>query len=383
MQVKTALSRFSLCLCALYALLNSPQTAVAQKPTATSSAPTTRAAADRTLAIEVLIQPQPRDRIRAQDWGRVLQELGYSPRFRSPIAGEKMRIEEAEVDGRPRVLVVGGLTSDGSLELGTSRFNLADSAKIDAFLKSLKQNGPGGAASGNPRWGLTEQQFLDVSRQLSTLVEQPITLASPATSIQRLGLPPELPVIFADNSLQASTQPPLDSAPEEIDLSGMSQGTALAILLAQYGMGFRPALTKQGSFVLEIHPGGEAENLWPVGWKTLEPIPDVLPAWLKAIPFDIQDADLNSLIRAVADKLQIPAFTSSHKLAAAKTSLDELTWSRTGKLSPFAMLRTVGEKFELGFDVRADETGKLFLWTTTRTEADAFARRFAHIRPTK
>jgi hypothetical protein len=359
-----------------------PATASAQISPPAATAPTNRATADRTLVLEILIQPQPRDRIRAQDWGRSLQQLGYSPKFRSPMPGEKMRIEESDVDGRPRVLVVAGLNPDGSLEIGNRRFSVADGTAIDSLLQSLKQNGTSGTA-GNPRWGLSEQQFLDFSRLISDPIEQPVVLSTPAASVKQLALPAEIPIMFADQALQASLQQRPESAPMELDLTGLSRGTALAVLLSQYGLGFRPALTRQGNFVVEIHPGGEADNLWPIGWKTLEPTPDVLPAWLKSIPFDIQDADLNSLIEAVAEKLRIPVYKSSQKIAAADLALDELTWSRSGKLSPFNMLRTVGEKFELGFDVRADEAGRLFLWATTRAEADAFNRRFAHIRPPK
>lgn len=339
--------------------------------------------AERVLALEVLIQPQARDRIRAQEWGRLLQELGYSPRFRVPVVGEKQRMEEEQADGRTRLLVVGGLKSDGSLELGNRRFTQGEGPALDTFLRDLRQHGPGGPAAGNPRWGLSEEQFLEFSRLVSTPLEQGVELSSPAATVDRLGLPRELSVVFVDELVKTSVQPKPESLPEQLELTGISRGTALSIILAQYGMGFRPVLTREGRFIVEICSGSEADNLWPVGWKTLEPTPDVLPAWLKSIPFNIEDADLTSLVEAVAEKLQIPAYTSAHALAAAGRPLDELTWSRSGKLSPFAMLRTVGEKFELGFDVRADEAGRLFLWTTTRQQADAFAKRFAHIRPVK
>ena len=340
-------------------------------------------ATERVLVLEVLIQPQARDRIRAQDWGRLLQEKGYSPRFRVPAVGEKQRLEEETADGRIRIVVVGGLKPDGSLELGNRRFTPGDGTALEKFLKDLKQYGTGGPAAGNPRWGLSEEQFLSFSRLLSKPLEGPIELGSPAATVETLGLPMELSVVFADDAVARSLQPRSEQVPEQLELTGVSRGTALAIVLAQYGMGFRPVLTKQGTFVVEVCSGGEADNLWPVGWKTLEPTPDVLPAWLKSIPFSIEDADLTSLLEAVAGKLQIPVYTSVHALAAAGRSLDELTWSRTGKLSPFAMLRTVGEKYELGFDVRADEAGRLFLWATTRQQADAFGKRFAHIRPVK
>jgi len=80
----------------------------------------------RSLVLEVLIQPSPIYRVRAQDWGRELQELGYAPRFREPVAGEKMRIEQQLKDGRDVVFIVGGLTRDGGLTLGNTTFALAD-----------------------------------------------------------------------------------------------------------------------------------------------------------------------------------------------------------------------------------------------------------------
>jgi hypothetical protein len=357
--------------------------ALSQTPGTGISSSRGRATADRVLALEVLIQPQARDRIRAQEWGRLLQELGYSPRFRVPAVGEKQRLEEESANGRQRLLAVGGLQADGSIELGGRRFTLSDGPALDQFLQDLRRHGSGGPAAGNPRWGLSDEQFLAFSRLLLEPVEESLELGSPAETVKRLGLPMELSIVFADEVLQSSLQPRPEGAPEELELSGVSRGTALAIALSQYGMGFRPVLTKQGKYVAEIRAGGEADNLWPVGWKTLEPIPDVLPAWLKSIPFSIEDADLASLVEAVSGKLEIPAYSSALALRTAGRSLDELTWSRSGKLSPFAMLRTVGEKFELGFDVRADEAGRLFLWVTTRQQADAFARRFAHIRPVK
>ncbi len=357
--------------------------ALSQTPgTGISSSPG-RATPDRVLALEVLIQPQARDRIRAQEWGRLLQELGYSPRFRVPAVGEKQRLEEESANGRLRLLAVGGLQADGSIELGGRRFTLSDGPVLDQFLQDLRKHGSGGPAAGNPRWGLSDEQFLAFSRLLLETVEESVELGSPAETVRQLRLPMELSIVFADEVLQSSLQPRPEGAPEELELSGVSRGTALAIALSQYGMGFRPVLTKQGKYVAEIRAGGEADNLWPVGWKTLEPMPEVLPAWLKSIPFSIEDADLASLVEAVSGKLEIPAYSSALALRTAGRSLDELTWSRSGKLSPFAMLRTVGEKFELGFDVRADEAGRLFLWVTTRQQADAFARRFAHIRPVK
>jgi hypothetical protein len=189
--------------------------------------------------------------------------------------------------------------------------------------------------------------------------------------------------VFAEAAFQASLQPRPSSAPESLNVSGLTKGTALALVLAQYGMGYRPIPGRDDRYSVEIVPGDEGSNLWPTGWKTAESTADVVPAWLKSIPFDVEDADVASIAQAVADKLELPLVVSSQSIQRDCQPLEDLVYSRSGKLSPFAILRGLADKFELSFDVRADEAGKLFLWATSSRDAASFNRRFAHIRPPK
>ena len=337
----------------------------------------------RSLVLEVLIQPSPIYRVRAQEWGRELQELGYAPRFREPVAGEKMRIEQQLKDGRDVVFIVGGLTRDGGLTLGNTTFALADMKELNRFLDDMRTHGPGGAPAGNPRWGLTEQQFQDFVRLVSEPADSDVSLGSAAATVGSLKLPEQLAVVFAEEAFQASLQPRPETAPESLKLQGLTKGTALAVVLAQYGMGYRPIVGRGDRYTVEIVMGDESSNLWPTGWKTAESTADVLPAWLKSIPFDVEDADVASIAQAVADKLELPLVVSSQSIQRDGKPLEDLVYSRSGKLSPFGILRGLSDKFELGFDVRADEAGKLFLWATSSRDAAAFNKRFAHIRPPK
>ena len=258
----------------------------------------------RSLVLEVLIQPSPIYRVRAQEWGRELQELGYAPRFREPVAGEKMRIEQQLKDGRDVVFIVGGLTRDGGLTLGNTTFALADMKELNRFLDDMRTHGPGGAPAGNPRWGLTEQQFQDFVRLVSEPADSDVSLGSAAATVGSLKLPEQLAVVFAEEAFQASLQPRPETAPESLKLQGLTKGTALAVVLAQYGMGYRPIVGRGDRYTVEIVMGDESSNLWPTGWKTAESTADVLPAWLKSIPFDVEDADVASIAQAVADKLE-------------------------------------------------------------------------------
>jgi len=355
-------------------------------PTGSASAQSSGTKASRlkrSLVLEVLIQPSPIYRVRAQEWGRELQELGYAPRFREPVAGEKMRIEQQLKDGRDVLLVVGGLTKEGALTLGTKTYAVADIKELGRFLDDLQTHGPGGAPAGNPRWGLTEEQFQSFVKLVSEPVQGEVALGSAAAAVSSLELPRSLTVVFAEAAFQASLQPRPSSAPESLNVSGLTKGTALALVLAQYGMGYRPIPGRDDRYSVEIVPGDEGSNLWPTGWKTAESTADVVPAWLKSIPFDVEDADVASIAQAVADKLELPLVVSSQSIQRDCQPLEDLVYSRSGKLSPFAILRGLADKFELSFDVRADEAGKLFLWATSSRDAASFNRRFAHIRPPK
>lgn len=366
-------------------LLTSPQSARAQTG---GGAATLRPAVKvtqtrRTLTLEILIQSQPAYRVKAQEWGRILQELGYAPRFREAVQGEKIRIEEQLQDGRDSVLVVGGMTPGGALKFSGRNFTVSERAELGKYLAELKEHGAGGMPAGNPRWGLTETQFQEFVKLMNSPVENPVELSTAGGTVRSLGLPAEVSVVFSESAFAVSLQTRPDFVPESLELTGISRGTALAIVLAQYGLGFRPVLNTAGGYAIEIEPGNESSNLWPVGWKSQESTADVLPAWLKSIPFDVEDADVSSLVQAVAEKLAIPQYTGANALATEKLDINDITYSRTGRLSPFGMLRSLSDKFGLGFDVRADENGKLFLWTTTQKESASFNQRFAHIRPAR
>ncbi len=333
----------------------------------------------RTLVLEVLMQPQPLYRVRAQEWGRILQELGYSPRFRAPEPGEKMRIEQEQERGRLVVRVVGGMTSTGAITIGGQSYSIPDKDALAQVLQNLKQSGST-EADGDPRWGLSEQQFAEVRELMLAPVSGPIRLSSLGPTLRSLGLPRELPVTYRDDAYQKSLAAAPQSAPQEIELSGVSRGTALALLLAQYGLGFRPVTTRDGGYAVEVAVGGEADGLWPVGWKTEESTPDLVPGYLRSIPFSLEDANVQTVLEAIAGHLELPLHESSFALAEAERVPDTLVITRDKKMAPFQMLLDVARIHELGFAVRADEAGKIFLWITTAEESAAFEQRFDHVR---
>jgi len=335
----------------------------------------------RTVELDVLIQSAPNYRVKAQEWGRLFQELGYTPKFRQPKPGEEIRIEDIVDGDRVSVHIVCGMSADGSIRVGRQKFTLADSNRLRSLLDELRDYGSGGPPERNPTWGMTEVQLTEIMKLLSEPVKDVTQLQAPLLSVESLGLPDGVKLTFADSARERALGRRPESAPTELDLKGCSKGTGMAIILAQYGLGFRPQRIAANRFELQIHAGGETNNLWPTGWKTQETVARVLPAYLKSIKVDVQDTEISTLLEVLSERLKIPVFQSSFELGSAGKNLDELTYSRDEtKIAPSRLLTSIGDKHKLGFDVRVDEGGKLFLWATTAEESAAFRARFAHVK---
>ena len=335
----------------------------------------------RNVELDVLIHAAPSYRVKAQEWGRLFQELGYTPKFRQPRPGEEIRIEDIVDGDRVTVRIVCGMSSDGSIRIGRQKFTLDDANKLRSFLDELKDYGSGGPPERNPSWGMSEVQLMEIMKLLSEPVTDVVQLQSPIVAVESLGLPEGVKLTFADSARERALGRRPESAPEELDLNSCSKGTGMAIVLAQYGLGFRPQRIAANRFELQINAGGETNNLWPVGWKSQETVASILPAYLKAIPVDVEDAEVSTLLGVVSERLKIPVFYSSFELTSAGKSLHDLTYTRKqDKIAPSRLLTSIGDKHKLGFDVRVDEGGKPFLWATTAAESAAFRARFAHVK---
>lgn len=335
----------------------------------------------RTLDLEVLIQSQTSYRLRAQEWGRVLQDLGYSVKFREARAGEAPGVEDRNDGDLLQTRVVAGMAADGSLRVGSQRFTLDTTQPLVNWLEEIRLYGANGPPNANPTWGLSDEQFREVTQLLAQPVANSIELQSPVLAIEAIGLPSKMRMKFTDASRALALGRKPESLPASIELQGFSRGTAIAIVLAQYGLGFRPKYVAPGQYDIEIDRGDESSNLWPVGWKPEQSYSEILPAYLKAIPLDVDDVEVAQLVAAVADKLQLPWFSSSHALHGKGLHISTLKYTRkSDRISPVRLLTAVGDKLHLGFDVRVDEAGKLFLWATTEDDASAFRNRFAHVK---
>lgn len=336
----------------------------------------------RTLEVEVLIQSQPSYRINAQEWGRVFQQLGYSVKFREPRGGESPRIEDQDRDDILSTRVVAAMTADGAIRIGTQKFDTETTQPLIGALEKIRKHGAKGPPDSSPTWGLTDDQFKDVVQLLAAPVENPVELQSPVLAIESIGLPGNMKMKFTDAAREQAQVKKPDSTSDTIELTGFTKGSGIAIVLSQYGLGFRPRYVAPGHFDIEIDRGSESSNMWPVGWKPEQSFSEILPAYFRAIPLDVEDVNIDALVGAISEKIAVPHFSSASTLNANGLDITTLTYTRKNdRISPARLLTAVGDKMHLGFDVRVDEAGKMFLWVTTDAEAAAFRTRFAHVKP--
>ncbi len=340
------------------------------------------------LEIDVLTQPQPSHRINAQKWGRVFQEMGIVVRFREGRSGERVHVANVERGGKSYTEVVGLMESDGRISFRGQKFEMTETEKIEAWLAELRKYGASGPPASNPTWGLTDEQFGSVTRLLSAPVEQPVAMQSAVETIDALQLPSAFRIRFTEAARSKVLSQPSPDLPGMADFNenvqGMSKGTVLAIVLAQFGLGFRPQVATEGGYILEIDAGDESSNLWPVGWKTKEAINVAVPEIFKPLPVDLEDVPVSAIVDVLSDRLKVPSFYSTAALNRAKIDASELRYTRKPeKIPPSRLMSLLGDRFQMGMDVRTDESGKCFLWVTTKDDYQAFRKRFAHVVPGK
>lgn len=339
------------------------------------------------LQIEIMAQPNVGQRVQVQRWAEVFQKTGRSATFRQGKQGERTRVEETKYGNRKGVLLVGIMNRDGTITLMGQTLRTSDPDQLDAILTILEQHGAGGPPNKSPTWGLDTDEFKAVLQLLAARVDSPIDFRSSVAAIESLSLSKEFTVRFTEAAAARRVLPAAQMGDLQPNCIGISKGTALAVTLAQFGLGFRPKSNPAGGYVIEVDVGDEADNMYPVGWKNTQPIFNVLPAIGKTLEVDLlPETPLDGIIALIADKLAVPHFYSAHQLLSDAKDISKMTYNRKpDKLAVNRLMNILSSANAIAADVknlRTDEAGSIFLWVTTEKDSKAFNKRFPDAKPT-
>lgn len=301
----------------------------------------------------------------AQRWGAIFEKLDVTLTIRRARPDDKLGVTEKKSGTSVRqVNVLGKLDRSGKLILADRTYSDKDVSKITDWLNDLREFGALGSPNGQPAWGLTKQQFGVIHAALSKPLKREVQEELLTKALGLFELPPEHPLKFsaqAEKFVRDQDKPLIATQ----SLAGISQGTALAALLNEHGLGYRPRRLPGGEIELGIYLLSDTTDVWPVGWPLEKPGPQTAPKLYAYTMVDLEEIELDAVLESAASVTGIPIVLDKHGLAAKEIDLSQVKVSHPMKRTTWSLaLQTLTFKAKTKFEVLIDEAGKPFLWVT-------------------
>jgi hypothetical protein len=303
--------------------------------------------------------------LHAQQWGKLFESMDVSLQIQRPTLNDKPEIREREVGTLRSVTVIGTLDRSGKVLFPGRTFELADGPKIKEWLDELRTYGAQGAPDGKPLWGLSKDQFNRLFDSLLKPVESELLDLTIREAIAKLPLPESYPVRLSRAADELMVRPGAKYRIRQ-NLRGFSAATALAVILNDGGLGFRPNRTPAGGLELLIEPLGQRTDQWPIGWPLQKQRIQAAPKFFALTTIELDQVDLPDVLTAVTELTGTPILLDYHEIEAKNIDLKSLKVSyKRGQTSWSVALNKMVVPQKLSRDVWQDEAGRAFVWITT------------------
>jgi hypothetical protein len=293
-------------------------------------------------------------------WSEMLSQAGFSTvRLRSG-GGEMPAIQAAGAGAAASYRVIGVLTEANQLALPKGRFALGDRAKVEQWLRKLREGGEEAITVKPSAFGLLPRQLVAVHEALAAPIRFTTKDLKSCDAAKQIADGLSLKFISdpATQRALASDEPVLD------ELQGLSSGTALAAVLRPLGLVIVPE--KSGIDIrLRIADSRSAAEHWPVGWPPKGNPRETLPELFKFLDVEIANTPLSDAITAIAGRLKAPVLLDHNGLARAGGDLNKkVTLPRVNTFYDRALDRLLSQAM-MKYELRVDEADKPLLWITT------------------
>jgi hypothetical protein len=296
----------------------------------------------------------------SQDWYKILSGLGVgSLRIRSG-AGEKPEVTTEGTKTSPRYRVVGVLSKDNVLYLPGGTFKVSDTAGLRRWLATLGEHGSEAVTEPAGAFGLVPRQLEGVAAEL----RRPVTATTKGRPAEKV-FDAIAGTLTSEVDIDTAARRALAAVTIQDELSGLSAGTALAIVLRPAGLVLLPERAGRGEVRYRVTSAGASAG-WPIGWKSQAKPNVVLPDLFTYLNVEIKDISVAEALEAIEGRLKTPFLFDRNALAVhgidpAQTMADvpgkRMTYSQT--------LHRVMAQAKLKYELRVDEAEKPFLWITT------------------
>ena len=304
--------------------------------------------------------------LHSQQWGKLLEPMNISVQIQRPNSLDKPEIRERTVGTLRYVTLVGSLDRAGNASFPGKSFSPSDGQKLREWIEELKVYGAQGKPDGQPNWGLTKEQFAALYDSLLKPLDAEVSGLAITDALLKLPLPPKNPVRFSAEATRTLSQAGANNRSRQ-ELRGFTAATALAILLNDCGLGFRPNRTSSGNIELLVEPLGQSQHLWPVGWPMQKPPLKAAPKFYAMTPIELDQVALDDLLTTVSELTETPILIDYYEIGQKHIDLSKLTVSfkRQSATSWSIALKTVVVPKKLSREVWQDEAGRAFVWITT------------------
>lgn len=298
-----------------------------------------------------------------QEWGRFFQSLGISAQLRQGNIDEKPSTTDSVRGTLRTVQVVGRLDPRGRVIFADRTYTAADKEKAKEWLEELKVYGAQGTPEGKPSWGLNRDQFEALFEAMSVPTENGYEGLTLKELLMAADWRTPYPI-----RLHTTTETVLAALPAEpkmrISPTGLSRGTALACLLEDAGLGFRPQRTPAGGVELIVYPLSAIKDPWPMGWplEPSKPRNEIAPGYFKSGAVDFEQQPLTAVLEAIAERAGLPILLDHPRCEAKKIDPAEAKVSHPKKTLAYALVvNTVVHQVRLTASLKLDEAGKPFV----------------------
>ena len=299
------------------------------------------------------------------NWKPVFDELGIPVTIQPGNLNGQPETTETNTAGRRHVLVKGGMDRQGTLLFEGHRFTSDEAGKFKAWIAELKAYGAQGSPEGKPAWGLNPEQFNDLFAALTAQLVDSVTGLSLEEAVKKLAIDPKYPVHSSREAQEHLGKAPASQVRNTLD--GFSKGTALAVILSEQGLGFRPVRSQTGAITIEIVPSSDEPNaIWPIGWDPKLNRPQTVPQMFKLVSIDLKDAPFMDVITGIAVKAELQFLFDYHRIAARQIDLEKLRVSFPARQAAYnTLLRTVTLSNRMNHRIQVDEGAHPFVWIST------------------
>ena len=316
----------------------------------------------RTTIVDFRIIADPAAAQHSQFWSRELAKQGYSVQIRSLQFEENPDVSE-KMSGRTRVVkLVGGLDRRGDLIFPRRHFNKNQVDDLVEWLRELKSFGAQGSPKEKPVWGLSQKQFESTFEELAKPIETDLSGKTLEECLAAMPAPETLPYRWTLEATEARKQE-IEKLkfPEWQRTEGMSQGSALAIVLRHFGYGFWPSRTPKGAIELAIEPITAGRKLWPLGWELQESPDFVFGKFLKITEVNLTQAPLLDVAQAISVQTSTPVVFDTFNIRKVGIKLEETKIDHPRRKRNWSLVLTAAlSQHKMTHDLRIDEAGRGF-----------------------